>query len=539
MVRQSPSDRGSQYVLGLLEALARRLRRRSALTAGAWAAAAALATTAGLVALDAAVGLPGAAYLAAAAAGAAAILAAAAAAWARRPADLYLARLVERHRPDLKNALVTFVELGAEQGADPSVRAALGRRTARVLARDPADTFLPPADWRRPAWTLGLAALALGGVLWLAQGTVVPAWLPQARAGTDSFGLNNGLSPQRTQRTQRTATDFGLNSNDNGATAASRKDAKPQRTTTDFKLNGNSNGDPTFSRDAQRSAPNGTTATAQPQGEPGAAPGGDAMTKALAADAARFDRLAQALGEPPLAAAGDGAGPPSRDPQGAAPGDGAGPPSRDPQGAAPGDGAGPPSRDPQGAAPGDASAGTGTDPGGGGRGGEAGAPPSTGANGPPLGRHPLTTDAPEDALDTMRRAQRLLEKAERAERDGDVTDAFLGRMGLTRSEFRRFVVTWQERFRAAEAGPTVTAPPHEVRTSAGTATGEVVRPSGAAEARPLVTPADPDAGEKGRLVQEAAAQVSPRLRPAVQAYFEAVGRLGGGASAPGLFEPRP
>ncbi|MBL7141252.1 MAG: hypothetical protein ISS74_10120, partial [Planctomycetes bacterium] len=80
-MRESPGDRGSQYVVGRLETLARRLRRRSATAAAVWVLAGALAAMAGLVAIDAALGLPGAAYAAVGAAGAVAVLAATAAGW--------------------------------------------------------------------------------------------------------------------------------------------------------------------------------------------------------------------------------------------------------------------------------------------------------------------------------------------------------------------------------------------------------------------------------------------------------------------------
>jgi len=559
-------------------------------TAAAWAAAGTLAATAGSVLLGAAVGLPGAVHVAVATAGLAAIAAAAAAGWVRRPADLYLARLIEQHRPDLKNALVTFVELGAEPGTDPSVRAALGRRAARLLARDPAEMYLPAARWRRPAWAVGAAAVTLGGVLWLAQGTAVPAWLPQARAGMEKnhFGLRpatcgahqgdaasaptppgqtptappgapRGRDAQPTanhgptasaSRTPSSPTHAGgegattaqasaNRSGDGGGPRLSDAGSNAETATADWR--GTVNGHPRtpspqapgapFSRDAQ---PNGGTGHptgnrrgregAEGPGEPGAPHADAALAEALAADAARFNRLAQALGEAPLGPTkgsddtGTNTGPAATaagtplDPNAE---QGTGSPAEG--GTARGGAASP--------KPGTEAAG----PGGGGR-----SPRAPRAGDPPLGRYPLTTDAPENVLDTMRRAKRMIEKADRADRDGRVTDAFLGRMGLSRSEFRRFVVAWQERFRAAEAGPSVTLPPRKVRTLPGETAGETIRAPGSAEARPVVVPAH--AGEPGRLVQEAASRVSPRLRPAVQAYFEAVGRLfpgrdGGGTKA--------
>ncbi|KPK45694.1 MAG: hypothetical protein AMK72_10630, partial [Planctomycetes bacterium SM23_25] len=91
--------------------------------------------------------------------------------------------------------------------------------------------------------------------------------------------------------------------------------------------------------------------------------------------------------------------------------------------------------------------------------------------------------------------------------------------------FRRFVAAWQRKFEAAPAGPAVTPRPRQVRSAPGETEGEVFRPTGGTDAAPIVGPVNvgPD-GRRGS-VQGAASQVSPRLQPAVTAYFEAVDQL--------------
>jgi len=76
-----------------------------------------------------------------------------------------------------------------------------------------------------------------------------------------------------------------------------------------------------------------------------------------------------------------------------------------------------------------------------------------------------------------------------------------------------------------------------VRTVPGQADDTVLEPTGGAGARPVVVPADAGAGERGRLIHAAAARVSVRLRPAVRAYFERIGRLARPGGAAGKDEP--
>ena len=140
------------------------LRRRAAVRAGLWAVAGALAALAAVLVADMAWGLSGARiifYLAATAAGLMAVAGAAARAARPVPSAFYVARLIEKRRPDLKNALITFVELACEGAADRSLYAAVGRRAARLLAGTDPVEFLPAPALRRPLAAAGAAAIIL------------------------------------------------------------------------------------------------------------------------------------------------------------------------------------------------------------------------------------------------------------------------------------------------------------------------------------------------------------------------------------------
>jgi hypothetical protein len=130
-------------------------------------------------------------------------------------------------------------------------------------------------------------------------------------------------------------------------------------------------------------------------------------------------------------------------------------------------------------------------------------------------------------LDSRRARQRIIRKAEERLREGDVSGAFLERMGMNHAEFRRFVTSWQRKFEASAHGPegVPLPPPGDAPAVAGC--GELLRPvHGAATspARGEVTRGFD--GPKG-LVQGSEARVSPRLRLAVAGYFDAIGRMGG------------
>jgi len=522
VVSPRAGDDGSRLLLRLMGSLQSVLRRRSAAVAAMWAAAGALAALVGLLAIDGAGGVPHSAralvYGVTGAAGVAVVACAALVAWGRKPSSAYVARLIEDARPELKNALLTFVELASEASSDPSMTEAVGRRAAAILARDGPGRFLPPWDVRRPLVAVLGAGALVGAMLWLAQGTRVRPWVASADAGLIGADLM--------------ASGPGV---DSPAPAASEA-AKPSRS-------GGPERAATQAAEPRPAEAGGAAKTAAPKPSPGDGAAEAAMAEALGpalrADAETFERLAAALaagGTP--AAHGDGAGsghigtghagagtgrgglgeslrdgPVSRRADAASAGD-----DTDPSPRPDGTGAAEPSADGGGAA-----GPNGSDPHA--AGGAAQTEPRRAAKDSPLPDREPSDAFPKNALDAMRRAKRLIEEADRRLRDGEVADVFLGRMGVGNAEFRRFVVAWQRRFEAAAGGPAVTPRPGRIRSEVGTPKVEVLRPTGGREATPIVGRVNvgPDGG-KGS-VQGAASGVSSRLRPAVRAYFEAIDQL--------------
>ncbi len=157
----------------LVDAVRAASAKGEALRAGLWAAAGAMAAAAGLLGLGR--DLPAWALLAPVAGLALAALAASAWAWHRRPSRRRAARWIEAARPDLKNALMTLVEMVGEgrracPDADPGMCAAVGRRAARLLAgTDPLEFAWRPSV-RTPAWACLAAAGVLGLALWSGRG---------------------------------------------------------------------------------------------------------------------------------------------------------------------------------------------------------------------------------------------------------------------------------------------------------------------------------------------------------------------------------
>ncbi len=511
-------DQGSRFVSYLLGSLQSALRRRAAVVAAMWATAGALAATAGLLAVDWATAAPDSSrpvvYVAAGAAAVAIVAGAAFRAWRRKPSPLYVARLIEAQRPDLKNALLTFAEFVRDPSADPSMTAAVGRRAATILARDVPAQFLPPPGIRRPlAAVLGAGAI-VGLMLWLAQGTRVRPWIASAEGGlmgADIVPVHPGPDVPRPVPLDRP-----------GASPSGGHERSAKKT---------AGRNPADANEAAK-APAPRPSRTQRGGEAAAA---QALAAAIRADAKTFERLAGALaagGASDVRGDGAGTGTPQHDGHAVrgGPGD---PPrnhddsgtdavkgavSRRPSPARAADGAEPPpgaggAAAPQGVRPHAAGGAVGTKP-----------PRKTVGDSPLPDREP-SNEFPKNALDAMRRARRLIKEADRRLREGEVTDAFLDRMGVGNAEFRRFVVAWQRKFEAVPAGPAVTPPPREVRSATGKIEGDVLRPDAGSEAAPIVGPVDlgPD-GRKGS-VQGAASWVSPRLRPAVTAYFRAVDRL--------------
>jgi len=544
------------------------LRRRHTVTAALWAAATVLAVAAGILAIAAECGLCGferfTAYLAAVITGAGIVVAVAVTAWAKQPSDFYVARVLENRWPELKNALVTFVEFRSNPSEDPSMRVAVGRRAARILAKIDPPMLLPPFPFRRPVIAALGAVLALGLSVWVNQGAVFapcpvsvvgearpgisagarqgagPDLVPGKGAGVGAEGMavvggdgsrqRIGLSGTRVSEAASPSAGPGAGGQGGAAAhalaaAMQEQSAELERLAAAMGAGGAAPGNGGTSV-----AAGGAEGPAKPSAagtEAGAAKGADQQAGTSAPGGAagkagaggeNSTKPEAGIGAP--APAGEGTKSPGQEPQ--SPGRQE-PPS--PEG-----GRSPPT------ASGTSSAKTGA-PSGGGAGGEDVPTPPQGAVEPPLQPHPPSEDFPPEVLDSMRQVKRLMDEADRRLREGEVTDAVLGRMGMTIAEFRRFVAEWQRKLKTAAAGPAETAAPHAARSGSAGPKAELVRPTEAAAARPIVgpMPAAPDA--RGGLVQGPEARVSRRMRGAVDAYFETVSRLA--AEKPGAKDSKP
>jgi len=489
-VRESSDDRPLRDVWGLLEYLAWRLRRRAAKAAALWTAAAALAGLAAGVAVAAAVGLPPSVLFAALVLGAAAVGVAAGLSYRPRPSPMYLARLVERQRPQLKEALVTLVELAADASSDRTMQTALARRAGRILSCDPPHAFLPAASWRRPAWALVAGSVLLGAVLWLAKGTVVAPWLPGAAAGT----------PQAASATQGDEASQAL-------ARAGGADGRRGACAAAVRAGGGSRGD---ARGSTRRAPR------KRDGEHEPARAGGARVR-RGACAAR-DEGSQALARAGGAGVRRGARAARSDAGGGSRGDTTGSTRRAPRKQ---DGEHEPAR------AGGASDNSGTVAPTGGAAGERPRPRARPA-GPPLPDRNPSEAIPENVLDTMRRRKPLMEGDDRAPDEAEPPRKYLDRMGVSPADERRYTTAWSHGAQGSGVGPGAAPPPGRVRTVPGQVDGRVLGATGNADARAVVVPARAGAGERGALIHAAEARVSPRLRAAVRAYFERIGRLGAG-----------
>ena len=549
------------YLIGQVQSA---LRRRDAITSALWAAAGVLAAETIILLADAAWDLCGSArlavYLVTALSGAVTIGLVALVTWSRRPSDTYVARLIEKHRPALKNALITFVELRAAPAGDPSMSLAVGRRAVRILADDEAETFLASFSVRRPAAAAITAACVLGASLWLAQGILFHPWVSAVEA---DVARGEGQGPAAIR-------PFALPDISATSSPADAATETPQPA------------DACPAADGEPAAPtpaSGSSAAPDAKGEAGT-DAAQALAAAIQAQRETLERLASALQAEGTsmqpapnasamrpAGAGDsdqrngGEGNPTRQDVGSEQttgltGDGlptgemgsgdAKPGTKQESSlrsrfggvgsdtAAPTDVLQPGGRDPtdtmeKGPGP----AGEGAPRGGAGDGSPK--PRGRGTGEPPLPPRPQSEEFPPEVLDSMRQTKRLIEKAAERLRDGEVSDAFLDRMGMTPAEFRRFVVAWQRELESAPVGPAETAAPAVVRTEKGSDRGELLRPTGGAEARPMTGAVTAEADGQGGLVQGSEATVSPRFRRAISAYFETVSRLA--ADKPETKEP--
>jgi hypothetical protein len=539
------------------------LRRRAAVRSAVWASASALAALALVLAVDAvwvfAHSARPAIYLLAALAGAAGVAVSMFLAWIREPSLFYVARLIERGRPELKNDLMTFLDLSADSGADPSAAVAIARRSARLLVKFEPTRLLPPHRLRRPCAAVAGAAVALAVGVWLAQGVLFQPWIGQAEAGLVSGNtVSAALGGPGTAAVEAP-----------GAVAARPEEAAASLAPS-----------PEPKRDGEQ--PSAEAAQQKEASAPGseqAAP--EALAENIAADAQTLERLAAALealagspsSAPPSSAdqgpagAGQGAGRDSSQESqqggGSEPAGSEGPTPLASAGAAgagsegnrDGTAGGGTERTETASATG-STTGTGTGTGTGtshqaastggaeSQGDAAGGPAGTGAGArqdnqgqggaggrsggpsrPPIPERPQPTAFPKNPLDATWWADRLIKEADRRLREGEVSDAFLGRMGMSQADFRRFVVAWQRRLESAARGPGATPTAGAVRTAAAPGTGEAVGASGAGLARTMVDRGPDGTPGPSDLVQDDSFQVSVRFRPVVSAYFDELSRL--------------
>jgi hypothetical protein len=568
---------GARRLAGLIADIQHALRRREAARALLRAVAAALASVAaaGVFALAAPPGWAAGLIACAAVSAAAGAGLAVGLVWRRRPTALLAARLVEARRPELKNALVTFVELAADPSADSSAAEAIARRAAHILARDDTAAFLPPRSWLRPAACAAAGLVACAVALWLNLGGPARPMLPTAEAGlindvpqAVSPGVATGSAdaplPGAAPGVRPGSPGEGSRGEEDAA-----GDASPSVAGTP----------PSAAGDASPSAAGAakTAATA------GAGPSDaqlEAFSRALCADAATLRRMAEALGEPPPAAPdastapgapaapdasttpassggsarpqpggvpspADTSGSPQPGapaPQPGAPAPQPGAPDPQPGESAPQSGDdGPaasgkpppsasaeasPSADSTGAppkdGPGDQAAnlasGSGGGPGQGPR-------PDGGPHERPLSPRNQNVELPDGAAESMRKVRRLIEQAKQRLADAKDRDLFLGRMGVGNAEALEFIAAWDERLGALAPGPDTTAPPGSVRTGGPAETGAVLRPTAATDGSPVGVRRTWTSDERRRLIEGCESPVSPDLRPAVEAYFAEVGRM--------------
>ncbi|MFO8014250.1 MAG: hypothetical protein R6X20_13200 [Phycisphaerae bacterium] len=450
-----------------------------------------LAALAAVAAVGAAVGLAPSALLIAAGAGAAAVAVAAGLGYRLRPSATYLARLVEQERPELKESLVTLVELAADASSDRSMQTALARRAARILSRDPPHAFLPDISWRRPGWTLAASAVMLAGVLWMAKGTAVAPWLPGAAAGTQTVA-----SAERCQAPSSTTTtkvpDIAPARAARGGAGEASQGAEGS--------GGAAQGGAADGRRGACAARGGAGEASQGDGAGGVSQGVEGSGDAAQGGVADGRRDARAARD-----GADGTQEGTEGPGNAAQGEAA---DVRPGARAARDGAG---GAPQGA---------------GGRAARDGT--ARAAAGPPLPQRNPSDAAPENVLDTMRQGKPLMEKDDRSPEGNDPPRPFLGKMGVSTADDRRYTTAWPGAAQRPKAGSDASSVVGSARTVTGTPDGRLIDAAGDAGARPVVVPADAAAGERGALIHAAEVRVSPRLRPAVRAYFERIGRLTAG-----------
>lgn len=509
-------DFDARFLVDLVAATQAGLRRRAALRAALWSGAAVLAAATAILLADAATGFAAggraAVYGAVALGGAVALAAVTAATWLKVPAAAYVVRLIEQRRPDLRNGLITFLELWSGSLQDRSAGLAVAHRAARLLAEERPETLVPHEPLRRPAVAAAAAAAILGAAVWLAQGVLFEPWIGGAQANArpaDSTPYASIQSPGAAPPGQNLPRGSAANQSPADRTSA----AGPNRA------------DDVSGQDQSASGggPEGAAALA--------------LAQQMSADAGTLERLAAALGGsgPDPSSSGSGPGGAQTDAaagRGSAKADASAPAAGNGQSAKGADPTGQPtSQNPGAATPGPSDAGNTREPGSGGTadkggstgtGGGAGSPKSPVGNSPPIPARPQPAELPKNALDATRWAERLIKEADARLRDGEVSEALLRDMGMSPAEFRRFVTTWKRRLGAA-GGPDATGPAETARVGSAAKPGEFVRATGDASMKPIAG-AVAAGHDSFQSVEDRAAGVAPRLRPYVEAYFEAVGR---------------
>ncbi len=473
------ADADARFLIGLAAGVSQGIVRAKMARNGLWAACAGLLALAATVVADAARGLPagrGWVYGAVAAGAVGAVGAALALPWRRIPSIFASARLVERARPELKNGLVTFLEM-ARNPSDDRVRA-VSRRAARALSDARPVDFLPSARLRGPATAAAMAAGTLGIALWMAQGALFDPWAAGAEAAVatpeGSAGGVDTLIRSDPGRDAETALTL--------APAAITNPSSPPPE------DGASEAGETGSR-------GGESGQGPSRGGPeGSADG--ALASSIAANSEVFDRLAAALGEEP--------GPPLPGPEATEDG-----PGTRPDGTSGGVDE-----------TGENGPGAGSIADSGGHAGGSGPPPGRYEGPPPVPERPQPEGLPEEVLARTRWAEKVARKAEERLREGEVSDALLRDVGVSPEEFRRFVRNWRRKV-DGDGGPSETA-------LAGPRTRKTVPDEGAlvrATGQNLATPSVGGTGlgpDGVRSVASESGEVAGRLKPAVKAYFEAL-----------------
>jgi hypothetical protein len=128
----------------------------------------------------------------------------------------------------------------------------------------------------------------------------------------------------------------------------------------------------------------------------------------------------------------------------------------------------------------------------------------------------------------MRHTKPLIEGDDRPPEGDEPPRTFLGKMGVSTADDRRYTTAWPAGVPQPKAGSGASPAVGSARTVTRTADGRLIDAAGGAGARSVVVPVDAAAGKRGALIHAAEVRVSPRLRPAVRAYFERIGRLTAG-----------